>query len=547
MSRRGRIALGALTAGAFALRLYHLGYFELWVDEAATWWYARQVVQGGFSLAAAQEPTPPVYYALIGLLMKLFGEGDLVLRLPSALAGAAAVPAVWALGARLLGQRVGWIAAGLLAVHPLHVFYSREARLYTLLLLLTTLLFLALWRGLEAERWRAWWPFTLALFAICCLHVSGYFLGVVVGVQILLCARGRRGRVQGLVAAAVAGLALLPYTLWALPHLEGTRAAWSVENLYRVLPEEGRLGRTLEMTMIGADYFVYLRQMDTPPTPQGLRALALAAQLALLLAAVGWGLTARGEATNDGDDTRRRRALTLLLVGWLGSILVPWTLSRVWQVFYHPGRHDFYTVGVVTVLLAAGCEGVLRWRRRGLGRVLVAAAVVALVLGAGFRLYWLHRQQPVPHYRPKGEWIARHAEPGRDRVIATGILRPITEHYTRLAGSDVPFESFPRQTDDHAGWSDDRTLIEDPEALEREARQTVARLSDVGGPHRLFVLLRPYQRQEQAFSATWLVDRHLLSNLRRARWRPVDEERAEALWIAVFDRTVAEQPTENDR
>lgn len=530
MARRDATGLWSLTLAALLLRLFHLEHFELWVDEAATWWFSRMVWHGDLASAALQEPTPPVYYALIGLLTQVLGEADWVLRLPSVLAGVAAVPVVFYLGCRLFegdaGRRIGWLAAVLLAVHPLHVFYSREARVYPLLLLLTTLLFLTLWRALEMERWRSWWPFTLVLTAICALHVSGYFLGVAVGLQILLCARSHRGRAQGLAAAAIAGLALLPYTLWALPQMQGTRAAWSVENLYRALPEEGRLGRTFEMQLVGADYFVYLRQMDKPPTPQGLRWLALLAQLTLLAAALRWG-SARG----------RRRPLALLLVGWGTSILVPWTLSRSWQVFYHPGRHDFYTVGVVVVVLAAGYEGLRSMlAERPLARRLsLGVVILALVLGGGFRLWALHSQQSVAHYRPKGAWLARHADPERDRVISTGILRPITEHYTRLAGSGVDFESFPAETDQHAGWSDDQTLIEDPGALEVEARTRVAALSGADGPRRLFLLLRPYQRQGDAFSATWLVDRHLIQNLRRAGWRPVENAEAEALWIGIFD------------
>ena len=541
MARRDAQALGLLTAFAFGLRLVHLGRFELWVDEAATWWFSRMVWGGELASAALQEPTPPVYYALIGLLTRIFGEHDVVLRLPSAVAGALSIPAVWLLGRRLFGlgagERIGWLAALLLAIHPLHIFYSREARVYTLLLLLTTVLVERLWNALEAETWGSFLQFTAILMAICALHVSGYFLGVAVGVQILIGARSWRGRWRGLVAAALAGLALLPYTLWALPQMQGTRAAWSVENLYRVLPEEGSLARTFEMQLLGADYFAYLRQMDQPPTPQRLRWLAVGAQGVLVLAALGWGLA-----------RARRRPTSVLVAGWWLSILVPWGLSRAWQTFYHPGRHDFYTVGLVMVVLAAGVEalgnhaafqgGEPRGSWLGQRKAVLVTAVVLLpiVVGALMRGYWLHQLEPTRHYRPKGEWIADHTDPTSDRVIAFGILRPITEHYTRLAGSTVRFESFPSETDLHAGWSDDRTLIEDPEALESEARARIAALSEPGGPRRLLVLLRPYQRTDDAFSATWLVDRHWLGSLRRAGWRPVPGPEGKALGIEVFER-----------
>jgi hypothetical protein len=55
------------------------------------------------------------------------------MRLLPALLGTLCIPLVFVLGRRLLDTRVGVIAAFLLTTAPLHVFYSRELRMYSLL------------------------------------------------------------------------------------------------------------------------------------------------------------------------------------------------------------------------------------------------------------------------------------------------------------------------------------------------------------------------------------------------------------------------------
>ncbi len=515
--RRDLTALGVLSAAALALRLVHLTRFELWVDEAATWHFARLTVSGRLFESITLEPTPPLYYGLIGILMRLFGESDLVMRLPSAVFGAAAVPVVFVLGHELFSRRVAYLAAALLAVHPLHVFYSREARVYPLLLLVSLLLWLFLWRALNDGSWRSWAPFGATLLAACYSHFYGLFLGATAGVAILLWSPDARTRWRGLTAATLAGLAFAPYLLFTLPHLRQSGAAWSVERMYEKLPEERRFGRALETGLVGADYHAFMRQISRPPTPAPLRWASLLAQAALLLAALA---AARRQ--------EKSRETAFLLVAWLLPLLVPWTINH-WRVIFQTGRHDFYVIGTVCALLAMGLAEALNRRR-----ALAAAAILVLALAAGHRLWWLARLEPAETARRTAAWIAGHAADG-DRVVAMGIRRLVSEHYALLAGSGAGFESFPASTDSHPGWSDVETLLEDEAALAREAGERVAELGrTLDDDATLFVLLRPYQRTSTAVSAHWLVDRHLVESLTAADWRPVAPLENHELSVAAF-------------
>ena len=100
------------------------------------------------------ESAPPLYYALAWVWTQLTGTGEVGLRSLSALAGVATVPVAYLLGAELRGRRAGIVAAALVAVNPMLLWYSQEARGYALLALLTAAAALYFVRALDARRRR---------------------------------------------------------------------------------------------------------------------------------------------------------------------------------------------------------------------------------------------------------------------------------------------------------------------------------------------------------------------------------------------------------
>ncbi|HEX3584252.1 MAG TPA: glycosyltransferase family 39 protein, partial [Thermoanaerobaculia bacterium] len=134
------LCAAAIALAAF-LRFHQLGVPCYWLDEVlgdnlttaaahAPWW--RWIT--GF------EPEHgPLYYAS-QLGARLFGHSEFAGRLVPALCGVAAVPL-----AALIAKRIGERPAGIFAVavitamSPLHVYFSREARPYGLILLLSTI------------------------------------------------------------------------------------------------------------------------------------------------------------------------------------------------------------------------------------------------------------------------------------------------------------------------------------------------------------------------------------------------------------------------
>ena len=142
-----QLMLLAVIGLASAVHFFRLGNQSFSLDEALT----VGIVKGGFvqmfQTISHSETTPPVYYLSAWLWARLFGFGEVGLRSMSALAGTLTVPVAYVAVRRLLGQRVALFAAVLIAVNPFLLYYSQEARSYSLMVFLSTC---TLWAFAEA-------------------------------------------------------------------------------------------------------------------------------------------------------------------------------------------------------------------------------------------------------------------------------------------------------------------------------------------------------------------------------------------------------------
>ena len=149
-ARVGVLLLVALCAG---VRLWRLGREGLWEDEIRTARLASVPLPELFrSMLVEHDFAVPLLHLVVAKAGLAISQGELGLRLPSALFGLAGIGAAYLLGREAYSRREGWIAACFLAVSHEHLYYSREARPYSLLVLLVTLM---LWAVLRAARTQA--------------------------------------------------------------------------------------------------------------------------------------------------------------------------------------------------------------------------------------------------------------------------------------------------------------------------------------------------------------------------------------------------------
>ncbi|MBI4496864.1 MAG: glycosyltransferase family 39 protein [Chloroflexi bacterium] len=214
-----RALLPALVATllGFGLRVFRLGEQSLWYDEAFSVLLAVRPLPS-IVAGTALDTMPPLYY----LLLHAWGlpAGDFWVRFPSAFFGTLTVPLTFAVGTRLLGPRVGLLAALITAVAPFQVFFGQEARMYGLLgalSLLTVYWFLRMGRrdlaapalGGQVPRLAFVCAGALAVYT----HALAWLTVGSLGLWWLLAQRGRFWRDPGTVLAFLGVGAL--YLPWA--------------------------------------------------------------------------------------------------------------------------------------------------------------------------------------------------------------------------------------------------------------------------------------------------------------------------------------------
>lgn len=173
--RNERVFLVALIVGALLIRLFRIGAQSLWVDELLTlevscpkeglniWSYLKFNIHGPLHSVA-------VY------LFQLVSKHDGWLRVPSALAGAGAVLYFYLWVRSWLGRNVARIGAVLLAVHPLHLYYSQELRNYSFLFLFAMMGCYYFERMLAAESRPARFAYVLSIACAALSNFTAAFL-----------------------------------------------------------------------------------------------------------------------------------------------------------------------------------------------------------------------------------------------------------------------------------------------------------------------------------------------------------------------------------
>lgn len=122
------------------LRFYNLGFNSLWLDEAATYHFAKLSFIEIWELTAGGEYNPPLFH-WVEHFMLFFGNNEIILRLIPAFSGILTIPLFYFIGKELLDRNTGILAAALLTFSPFHIFYSQEARAYSMMLLFISLAF----------------------------------------------------------------------------------------------------------------------------------------------------------------------------------------------------------------------------------------------------------------------------------------------------------------------------------------------------------------------------------------------------------------------
>jgi mannosyltransferase len=362
----------------------------LWLDEALSVNIARLPIHE-IPDALRRDGHPPLYYVLLHVWMGWFGEGDRAVRALSGLISIATIPPAYLAGRRLGGQRLGWLTVIVLCLSPYFLRYGSEARMYSLVILLTTLGYLVATSALKDPRPGPLLGVAVTTGALLWTHYWSIWLLVAVALLLvtLIVRRradrsARRPALLVLGAMAVGGLAFLPWLPTFLYQVQHTGTPWA---------KPLRPATVVVQTLTDFNGGPYSE-------PQLLMVMSI---VLLTIGVFGRGIDAwRVELDFHTQPDARRPVAVLATTLVIGSVVV--SVSR-------GGFHSRYAAVVFVffvLLIALGLDHV----RGSVTRNLALGLFLVLSLAGLFLVFRLERTQA----RAVAEAIAREDRP--DAIVA---------------------------------------------------------------------------------------------------------------------------------
>jgi len=494
LSFRGVVAVLAATLLGGVLRFRGLSRLELWFDENCTYYISHQffdwpTVGPDRLLEVAHVP----YFFLLSLWTSCVGESVWGLRSFSALIGTLTVALVGLVGARLAGQRVGVIASILAAVHPLHIHYSQEARVYAFWALMSLGMVYALMVAVRTGR-RMWWvSFAVSAWLVVLTHDYGLLLLPATVCAVFAVEDRRRALRQWCVATAGLGVALIPYVVWfVLPHAARGPKVWLGE-VWRESPGLLAVARSVWAMLPAGGYADYLGLLSGWEEALRVSAgffvegvvgvgsvlvVAVVVCVCVVVAARGGSRDAtvvRDSGAERGiDDARVALSLGMMVFGFF---LVAMAYSYVAGPAYVAGRYDFAAWPACMLALAGAIEvASSQVCRTSRGR-LVATSVIVLFL-AGCSLATTFASQRVALVQgsdAKADLIASRVGQD-DLLVSVNQFRWFVAHDLSRRGFSASVVSFPAVHDEQICWRNSATELSDPAKLSADASTIVARV-----------------------------------------------------------------------
>jgi hypothetical protein len=422
--RREVVAVAGIALGGLALRL--IATRGIWLDEAISIHQAQMPLGDMLTNLRTTDVHPPLHHILLWGTVRLLGDGELAVRVPSLIAATAMIPALYAAATDIYDKRAGLAAATLAAVAPFAVWYADEARMYALFMLFALL---ALWMQVRIIRGAgpgSWLGFVLSAAA---LVYTQYFGALFVATQMLgfaiAVARGALPLRRVLAWSLVLALLLAPLPPFAHEQFAANEAAGKgfqqpTQTGGGTIDPQARPGAYAALTNFAWAVLGY--HSDGTMT-----ALAALWPLGVLLALA---LLGRG----------RSWATLLVVTCTLVPALALFALGQL-KPFVFEVR---YFIGAVPLALMLIARAVTSWPRRPVA-IAAATALAAVALGLGLADQQLNGSNPrVYDFKTAVQHIEDRARPGDVIVFTPSYLDHVVGYYEHEGlklepvGQDLP-------------------------------------------------------------------------------------------------------------
>jgi mannosyltransferase len=402
----GRAAIVAPALVAAGLCLLQINGRSLGFDEGATVAIASQHGSALWAAIAHDGGNMSGYYLLLHVVIGVFGDGLLAIRLPSAVASIATVVLVAVIGTRLFGRAAGFVAGLLTAVSLPLVFWAQYARGYAQMVAFVCGAFVALIALCESEqpRRRHW----IAYVVLMALAAYSSFVAVLV-IPAQVVALAWRRRILGRFLAALLALAICCVPLMVLALRRGSGQLFWVPRPTRKV--EFQVLQSLTSAGLQSTFH---RTATTKP----LLILTLLLLLGIAVTIV-WAVR---RSVGEGETEARKAWAGVMPLAWFSvPVALTWVSSYLVQPTFVP-RNVLMSVPPVALLLALGVTD------RRLPRAVAVGAVIVLVGLRALQVAPSYGVSPEP-WRQSTSYVLARAQPGDCMVFYPEDARMAFQYY----------------------------------------------------------------------------------------------------------------------
>lgn len=165
------------------LKFIHLGSSDIAMDEPFTLFYSQMDIGSIFRMLRT-ENNPPLHFLIMHFWIKLFGLGEVSVRIPSLIFSSLTAVIIYITGRKFFSGFVGVITSAIFTFSVMHIYFSHEARVYSLFVLLASLSFMYyLMITKEPDRKSSY----ILLFIINLLLIYSHYFGFFVIITEFVC------------------------------------------------------------------------------------------------------------------------------------------------------------------------------------------------------------------------------------------------------------------------------------------------------------------------------------------------------------------------
>jgi len=391
--RKELVILLALICTGAALRFFFIGREGLWFDETLTALSLRmpffEMVRE--RLAAGHSP---LYFIILYPYAKLFGTGELAVRLPSTAASIVSIYVFWLVAKRLFTDyRTVVFSSSLFVLSAVSIYFGQEARMYSFSVLFMLLSFYLLLRALDENRLNLWIFYVISTSAAFNMSSSAIPL---IFAQIAFVLIKRRNAVQYLVALLSIVVLYLPMGIFYLRMRRFAFIEW--------LPPV--TGKVILEIFYGFG-FRPLPGMKETWIPSFATTALEGLSIYFIGALILWGLVSSFITVSEKRvDNGKEKDTALLLILWLAvPLILEYIYSVVRQPMLGPKRYVITLSPAYYLLIGLGVKRIGMKKLRGA----LATMVIALF---SFALAGYYSAPKREDWRGSIAYIDERLEPG---------------------------------------------------------------------------------------------------------------------------------------